>query len=117
MIEARGSLIRSNDVVDIAKKYVQEQLLSGVNMAFIANYCNMSYNYFSKVFKESTGVSFQDYVTMKRMEYARSALTGINVKIHDVAETLGYSNPKNFSRVFKSYFGVSPKEFQIRERQ
>lgn len=117
MIEARGSLIRSNDVVDIAKKYVQEQLLSGVNMAFIANYCNMSYNYFSKVFKESTGVSFQDYVTMKRMEYARSALTGINVKIHDVAETLGYSNPKNFTRVFKSYFGVSPKEFQIRERQ
>jgi YesN/AraC family two-component response regulator len=117
MIEARGSLIRSNDVVDIAKKYVQEQLLSGVNMAFIANYCNMSYNYFSKVFKESTGVSFQDYVTMKRMEYARSALTGINVKIHDVAEALGYSNPKNFTRVFKSYFGVSPKEFQIRERQ
>ncbi|MNI98788.1 HTH-type transcriptional regulator YesS [compost metagenome] len=81
-------------------------------MAFIANYCNMSYNYFSKIFKESTGVSFQDYVTMKRMEYARTALTGINVKIHDVAEALGYSNPKNFTRVFKGYFGVSPKEFQ-----
>lgn len=112
MIEARESLMHSGDVVDIAKKYVQEQLLSGVNMAFIANYCNMSYNYFSKMFKESTGVNFQDYVTMKRMEYARQALVGINVKIHDVAEQLGYSNPKNFTRVFKSYFGVSPKEFQ-----
>lgn len=112
MIEARESVIRGSDVVEISKKYVQDHLLKGINMAFIANYCNMSYNYFSKIFKESTGVSFQDYVTARRMEYAKRALTGINVKIHEVAEQLGYSNPKNFTRVFKNHFGVSPKEFQ-----
>ncbi|WP_339312745.1 response regulator [Paenibacillus sp. FSL M7-0896] len=116
MIEARASLAHSGDVVEIAKTYVQEQLLNGINMAFIANYCNMSYNYFSKMFKDSTGVNFQDYVTMKRMEYARQALSGLNVKIHTVSEQLGYSNPKNFSRVFKSYFGVSPKEYQKHSR-
>ena len=112
MIDARVSLIRSCDIVEIAKKYVQDQLLNEINMAVIANHCNVSYTYFSKVFKESTGVNFQDYVTMKRMEYAKEALNGINVKIYDVAVALGYSNPKNFTRVFKNYYGLSPKEYQ-----
>ncbi|WP_164515024.1 response regulator [Paenibacillus lentus] len=111
-IEARQSLIRSYDIVEIAKKYVDEQLLGEINMAVIANYCNVSYTYFSKMFKESTGVNFQDYVTMKRMDYAKKALNGINVKIYDVASALGYSNPKNFTRVFKNYCGMSPKEYQ-----
>lgn len=112
MINARESLIRSYDVVEIAKKYVQDQLLSEINMAVIANHCNVSYNYFSKIFKESTGVNFQDYVTMKRMEYAKEALNGINIKVYDVAAALGYSNPKNFTRVFKGYYGISPKDYQ-----
>ncbi len=112
MISARESLIRSYDIVEIAKKYVQDQLLSEINMAVIANHCNVSYNYFSKMFKESTGVNFQDYVTMKRMEYAKEALNGINIKVYDVAAALGYSNPKNFTRVFKSYYGISPKDYQ-----
>ncbi|GAA0135141.1 hypothetical protein YSY43_19810 [Paenibacillus sp. YSY-4.3] len=111
-IEARQSLIRSYDMVEIAKKYVDEQLLGEINMAVIANHCNVSYAYFSKLFKESTGVNFQDYVTMKRMDYAKQALNGINVKIYDVASALGYSNPKNFTRVFKNYCGMSPKEYQ-----
>lgn len=111
-IEARQSLIRSYDMVEIAKKYVEEQLLGEINMAVIANYCNVSYAYFSKLFKESTGMNFQDYVTMQRMDYAKKALNGINVKICDVASALGYSNPKNFTRVFKSYCGMSPKEYQ-----
>lgn len=111
-IEARQSLIRSYDMVEIAKKYVDQQLLGEINMAVIANYCNVSYTYFSKMFKESTGVNFQDYVTMKRMDYAKQALNGINVKIYDVASALGYSNPKNFTRVFKNYCGMSPKEYQ-----
>ncbi|MNJ30825.1 HTH-type transcriptional regulator YesS [compost metagenome] len=99
-------------MVEIAKKYVDEQLLGEINMAVIANYCNVSYTYFSKMFKESTGMNFQDYVTMKRMDYAKEALNGINVKICDVASALGYSNPKNFTRVFKNYCGMSPKEYQ-----
>lgn len=111
-MDARQSLIRSHDIVEIAKKYVDEQLLGEINMAVIANYCNVSYAYFSKMFKESTGVNFQDYVTMKRMDYAKKALNGINVKICDVASALGYSNPKNFTRVFKNYCGMSPKEYQ-----
>ncbi|MDQ0091224.1 YesN/AraC family two-component response regulator [Paenibacillus anaericanus] len=112
MITARESLIRSYDIVEIAKKYVQDQLQNEINMAVIANYCNVSYTYFSKIFKESTGINFQDYVTMKRMEYAKEALNGINVKVHDVATALGYSNPKNFTRVFKGYYGISPKDYQ-----
>lgn len=113
-ITARQSVLRNGDVVEMAKKYVEEHLLEDINMAVIANYCNVSYTYFSKIFKETTGENYQDYILMKRMEYARKALDEIHVKIYDVAAALGYSNPKNFSRVFKSYCGMSPKEYQNR---
>lgn len=115
-IEARQSLLRSGDMVEVAKKYVDDHLLGDINMAVIANQCNVSYTYFSKLFKENTGENFQDYVTAKRMEYARKALDGVNVKIYDVAAALGYSNPKNFTRVFKNYCGISPKEYQQRSK-
>lgn len=113
-ISARQSILRGGDVVEQAKRYIDEHLLEDINMAVIANYCNISYTYFSKMFKESTGENFQDYILMKRMEYARKTLDSGHVKILDVASALGYSNPKNFSRVFKSYCGMSPKEYQNR---
>jgi len=111
-IDAREHLFKSYNVIEIAKRYVQEHLLDEINMAIVANYCNVSYHYFSKMFKENTGTTFQDYVTKTRMEYAKNALSSTHVKINEVAEALGYSNPKNFTRVFKNYYGVGPKSYQ-----
>lgn len=115
-IEARTRMLSSCNVVEVAKKYVQEHLLSDISMAVAANYCNVSYSYFSKVFKDETGINFQDYVIMMRMEYARQALSRPHAKVQDVALALRYSNPKNFTRVFKSYYGFSPKEYQKMNR-
>lgn len=111
-IDARRELLSGSNIVEVAKRYVQEHLLDEINMAVVANYCNVSYHHFSKLFKEAVGVNFQDYVTQCRMAYAKQALQGLNVKVNEVASRLGYSNPKNFTRVFKNYYGMSPKEYQ-----
>lgn len=111
-IEARKEILSSHNMVEVAKRYVQEHLLDEINMAVVANYCNVSYHHFSKLFKEGVGINFQDYVTQSRMEYAKRALEGLNVKIIDVASQLGYNNPKNFTRVFKNYFGITPRDYQ-----
>ncbi len=78
----------------------------------VAAYVHLSSGYFSKIFKEISGRSFQDYRLECKMEKACEFLKDENIKIYEVAHYVGYSNPKNFGRVFKTYFGKTPREYK-----
>src|SRR5690606_23087733 len=77
-MDARREVLLSSNMIEVATRYVQEHLLDDINMAIIANYCNVSYHHFSKMFKDAVGMNFQDFVTKCRMEYAKNALRGLN---------------------------------------
>lgn len=57
-------------------------------------------------------MGFSDYLTKTRMEKACELLGDIQYKSYDIAYYIGYDNPKNFSRAFKAYFGMTPKEYR-----
>jgi two-component system response regulator YesN len=99
-------------VIDIAKNYVDEHLDSEINLAVIANKVSLSYSYLSRLFKEKTGLAFTDYVLMTKMNSAKKLLRDPTLQIQNIASKIGYENPKNFTRAFKSYFGVSPTYYQ-----
>ncbi len=97
-------------------------------VAAVKNYCIKNYrsatledaarlvhinpNYLSKLFKIVTGENFSDFLLAVRMKQAASFLNDINYKTYQISELVGYSNPKNFARTFKKYYGVTPKEFR-----
>lgn len=87
---------------DIAKSYTNEVL---------ADIACLSATQFKKVFRESTGLSCQRYVTTLRMQKAKALLSHTDTPINIVAQLCGYQNPSAFSRKFKEYFGESPREF------
>ncbi len=97
---------------DIVRKYIEDNYFKSIRMAEVANMVGMSYNYFSRFFREATGMNFSEYVTHIRMEKAREMLDDPTIKVHEVSRKVGYENPKHFTRVFKSYYGISPKEYQ-----
>jgi two-component system response regulator YesN len=72
----------------------------------------MNPSYLSHFFKLKTGHNFSRYLLMVRMQKASDQLKDIHNKIYDVSENVGYSNPKNFTRTFKSHFGKTPMEFR-----
>ena len=53
---------------------------------------------------------------MLRMEKAKELLIKPQLKIIDVSEQVGYSEPYYFSHCFKKYSGVSPKEYRRHEK-
>lgn len=81
-------------------------------LASIGEKIGMSTSYLSKYFKEKTNRNFQDYLMEKKMELARDSLVTQNMDISNVSAKLGYANEKNFSRAFKSYYGVSPSIYK-----
>lgn len=73
---------------------------------------NISQYYASRQFKQLIGENFKDYLTSFRMNKAIELLrNNPDMKIKDIAETVGYANAASFSRAFAKQFGMIPNEY------
>ncbi|OCT14824.1 hypothetical protein A8709_11690 [Paenibacillus pectinilyticus] len=97
-------------VITLAETIVREHYNRDLQLAEVANRVSMNYSYFSKLFKERTGLTFTAYLIKVRMEEAQKLLKDPTLRINEISEKVGYGNLYHFSRAFKNYFGVSPKE-------
>lgn len=77
-----------------------------------ASLINMSPNYVSKIFREKSETGFFELLTQIRMKKAAEFLCDPSYKTYEIAYLVGYDNAKNFSRAFKKYYSVSPKDFR-----
>lgn len=102
----------SETVITVAEAIVREHYSRDLQLAEVANRVSMNYSYFSKLFKEQTGLTFTAYLIKVRMEEARKLLKDPTLRINEISEKVGYGNLYHFSRAFKNYFGVSPKEYR-----
>lgn len=105
---------KETTVMRIAQKYIQENYHKNINLASVANTVSMNYSYFSKLFKDETGMNFTDYLMKFRMMEAKRLLDNTTFRIHEISSKVGYDDPKHFTRAFKKYFGVTPRGTQGR---
>ncbi len=87
-----------------------------INLDVVSEKVNLSPSYISSLLKKHSNLSFVKYVTMLRMEKANGLLNNLQLKIIDVSEQVGYSDPYYFSHCFKKYYGQSPKEYRTNEK-
>ncbi|TDF93773.1 response regulator transcription factor [Paenibacillus piri] len=104
----------ADKVIAVIKKYVLERYRDAA-LEEAAELVHMSPYYVSKYFKQKTGENFSDFVMSVKMEKAAQFLKEIDYKTYEISDMIGYSNPKNFTRTFKKYFGKSPREFRNAE--
>ena len=97
--------------VEWAKRYVQEHIQQDIDMSYIANCLNLSYSYFSKLFRQETGTNFSSYVVEEKMKAAGKMLRE-GRRTSEVAELLGYEATQNFSRAFTKYWRCTPGEYR-----
>ncbi len=101
-------------IIQNVRKFAEENLREAT-LEKAAARVNMSPGYLSRLFREQTGVNFTDELLKLRMVKAARLLREIDYKLYEISEIVGYSNPKNFSRAFKQYYHVTPREFRNRE--
>ena len=98
-------------LIAMAKEYVQNNLCEA-SLESTAVFVHLSPGYFSKLFHKITESTFSDYLTKCRMERAAQLLNDIRFKTYEISLMVGYDNPKNFTRAFKQYFKVTPREYR-----
>ena len=107
---------RSESIVERAKKYIDENFRKDISLEDVSQRVDISSYYFSKIFKEETGVNFIEYLTGLRMEEAKRLLEDTDLSIKEVCSEVGYSDPNYFSRNFKKYEGTTPTEAREKKR-
>lgn len=112
MKESRKNI--SKTPIERAIEYINEHINEGIMMTEVAEYMNMNSSYFSRYFKEGTGISFIDYVKKLKVERAKELLDTSNMKIHEVSDSLSYNSVQYFSTLFKTLTGLTPQEYRNR---
>lgn len=93
-------------------RFILENVDKQVSIKSIADQMFLNQSYLSTLFKDKTGTSLLEYITMVKMERAKMLFYDDEIKNYEVAYELGYKDVEYFGRVFKKYVGVTPSEFK-----
>ena len=78
----------------------------------MAEYCNLSQDYLSHLFKKEYHITPMKYLSQIRINKAKDFLAYENLPISEVSYLVGYSDPLYFSRTFKKSEQVSPQQYR-----
>ena len=77
----------------------------------LANSVQMSPHYFSRLFKETTGITPHQYVIRCRIDRAKNLLQQGKLSIAEIAKEVGFVDQSHLHRHFKRLVGVTPKKY------
>lgn len=93
-------------------KIIKMEYMNDLSLDYIAEKVNFAPAYLSYIFKKETGSNIIKHITDYRMKRAKSLLEEGKLKIVQVGRYCGYENQSYFNRLFKNYYGVTPKQFK-----
>lgn len=111
--------VRKTDTNPIIKKvcdYIEENLAQDISLEMAADFAGVSSFYLSKLFKEEKGETYINFVSDKRLEKSCQLLAQTDLSIKEITAEVGYNDQNYYSRIFKTKYGLSPKEYR-KEKQ
>jgi AraC family transcriptional regulator, melibiose operon regulatory protein len=103
---------KSSKYVKDSKDFIDLSLSMDLSPEIIASAIHISADYLLHIFKEYTGYSLMEYVTVKRIEKAKELLKNSSQNITIIANQVGIPNSQYFSTLFKRYTSYTPNQFR-----
>ena len=110
------SKIRFNDansyIIKKAIIYMYNNYVQKLSLLDVADHCYISSWHLSKLLNQYTGKGFFEIVNRIRIDKAKELLKGSTAKIQEISDMVGFQDLTHFSRIFKNYEGISPKDYR-----
>lgn len=110
LMRLEGETRTDSFAIDRAVQYIKQNYNKNLSLNQVSSLVFLSPEYFCRLFKSKTGVSFGTYLTAYRLERARQLLLSTDLKVSEIAEKVGYENTSYFIRQFKKHCGVTPEQ-------
>jgi two-component system, response regulator YesN len=99
--------------IEESMQYIQDHYSnSNLSVEVMAKVAGYTPNYFSKLFKEMTGINSGEYIRKVRIGKAKELLQREEYKVSEVAEMCGYVNVSHFYSAFKKDIGMTPSAYR-----
>lgn len=113
MNEEEPDLLNARDAdILLATKYICKNYQKPLSLQEVSSQAALSPTYFSKKFKQVTGMGFKEYLNFVRLKHAQTALLTTDNTITDIALENGFNDSNYFKDLFKKIYGKSPREYR-----
>lgn len=105
----------NNGIINKVMAYINENIYKTENLSLdkISADTHVSKSYLCHLFKRTTGLSVMQYINNLRISQAKKLLLDTNMKIQDIALSLGFSSSTFFCKTFKANVGCSPAQYRV----
>ena len=94
--------------------YISEHYDTASSLDTVAQHFYISKSYLSRIFKEFTGYTVNEYINLNRIQQAQNLLIKSNMNITEIASSLGYESLTYFEKIFRKYTETSPLQYRKR---
>ncbi|MDX8045131.1 response regulator transcription factor [Gracilibacillus sp. S3-1-1] len=92
--------------------YIEENYSNSLTLRTLGDYFHFNPTYLSSYFSKHHEEGFSEYLNHVRIKNAQKMLIETNMSISSISESVGYSDPSYFTKVFKKVVGVSPRIYR-----
>jgi two-component system response regulator YesN len=102
----------SNNQAQKVIEFIDEHYTEDILFSELAKKFNLSIGYLSMLIKKETGKTYSEYITEKRLAFAKMLLSDSTISIHEIVQQIGYKDYFHFNKLFKKYYGITPSKYR-----
>lgn len=99
-------------IVEEMEAFIRSHYTENINLADLAEKYHFNQSYLTRMFKKETGVLPLKLINTLRIRDAKEMLAQGRLSVREISEMLGFSNQHYFSRIFKDFTGMTPREYR-----
>lgn len=104
---------RNHPGISLCLTAIHDSISRPVSVNELAASEHLSVSQFRAVFKNTTGMSPQEYIILAKLNYSCELLRQTDMSIKEVSMAVGYSDPGYFNRLFVRHFGLTPGAYRL----
>ena len=103
-------------IIDYAEDHLQRKQ-GPMDQQEVSELAGCSFDSFQKVFFYMNGISFSAYIRSRKLTLAGHDLKSTDKRVIDISYQYGYDSPTSFTKEFRKFHGMTPKEARSGDRQ
>ncbi len=114
LLISKSICLSENELISRINEFLIANIHDTLSISILCEEFQISRNRLYSLWKKHFDITIGDYILRLRMEKAKNLLTNNDDKIYEICAKVGIPDYNYFSKLFKDYYGYSPREYKKR---